>query len=35
MDMQDILSKSDYADDLHPNADGYDKMARVCLRGKM
>jgi lysophospholipase L1-like esterase len=29
VDMQSILSKSDYADDIHPNADGYDKMARA------
>jgi lysophospholipase L1-like esterase len=27
VDMQNILSKSDYADGLHPNASGYDKMA--------
>jgi len=27
--MQNILSKSDYADGLHPNANGYDKMART------
>ena len=29
VDMQSILSRSDYADDLHPNASGYDKMARA------
>ena len=29
VDMQNILSKSDYADGLHPNAAGYDKMARA------
>jgi lysophospholipase L1-like esterase len=29
VDMQSILSKSDYADGLHPNAGGYDKMARA------
>jgi lysophospholipase L1-like esterase len=29
VDMQSILSKSDYADGLHPNASGYDKMARA------
>lgn len=29
VDMQNILSPSDYADGLHPNASGYDKMARV------
>jgi lysophospholipase L1-like esterase len=29
VDMQNILSKSDYAEGLHPNADGYDKMARA------
>lgn len=29
VDMQNILSKGDYADGLHPNADGYDKMARA------
>ena len=29
VDMQNILSKSDYADGLHPNAGGYDKMARA------
>jgi len=29
VDMRSILSMSDYADGLHPNADGYDKMARV------
>jgi lysophospholipase L1-like esterase len=28
-DMQNILSPSDYADGLHPNAVGYDKMARA------
>jgi len=29
VDMQNILTKGDYADGLHPNADGYDKMAQV------
>ena len=29
VDMQNILSASDYADGLHPNAGGYDKMARA------
>jgi len=29
IDMQNILSMSDYADGLHPNASGYDKMARA------
>ena len=29
VDMQNILSSSDYADEVHPNASGYDKMARV------
>jgi lysophospholipase L1-like esterase len=29
VDMRNILSRSDYADDLHPNAGGYDKMARA------
>src|SRR5579864_83994 len=29
VDMQTILSKTDYADVLHPNAGGYDKMARA------
>ena len=29
VDMRNILSKSDYADGLHPNAGGYDKMARA------
>jgi lysophospholipase L1-like esterase len=29
VDMQNILSPSDYADRLHPNAGGYDKMARA------
>lgn len=29
VDMQNILSKSDYAEGLHPNTDGYDKMARA------
>jgi lysophospholipase L1-like esterase len=29
VDMQGILSKSDYADGLHPNDGGYDKMARA------
>jgi lysophospholipase L1-like esterase len=29
VDMQNILSKSDYADGIHPNASGYDKMARA------
>ena len=29
VDMQNILSPSDYADGLHPNAGGYDKMARA------
>ena len=29
VDMQSILSRGDYADDLHPNAGGYDKMARA------
>jgi len=28
-DMQNILSPNDYADGLHPNAVGYDKMARA------
>ncbi len=28
VDMRNILSKSDFADDLHPNADGYNKMAQ-------
>lgn len=29
VDMRNLLSPSDYADGLHPNAVGYDKMARV------
>jgi len=29
VDMQNILSRDDYADGLHPNASGYDKMARA------
>ena len=29
VDMQSILSKSDYADGVHPNTSGYDKMARA------
>jgi lysophospholipase L1-like esterase len=29
VDMQELLEPSDYADDLHPNALGYDKMARA------
>ena len=29
VDMQDILSSSDYADSVHPNTEGYDKMART------
>ncbi len=29
VDMQTILAPSDYADGLHPNAGGYDKMARA------
>lgn len=29
VDMQNILSPSDYADGLHPNAGGYNKMARA------
>jgi lysophospholipase L1-like esterase len=29
VDMQNILSRDDYADGIHPNADGYDKMARA------
>jgi lysophospholipase L1-like esterase len=29
VDMQNILSRSDYADGFHPNAGGYDKMARA------
>ncbi len=29
VDMQSILSRDDYADGIHPNADGYDKMARA------
>jgi lysophospholipase L1-like esterase len=29
VDMQSILSPSDYAQGLHPNAGGYDKMARA------
>ena len=29
VDMRGILSKSDYADSLHPKAAGYDKMARA------
>jgi lysophospholipase L1-like esterase len=29
VNMQDILSPGDYADDLHPNNSGYDKMARA------
>ncbi len=29
VDMQAVLSPSDYADGLHPNAGGYDKMARA------
>ena len=32
VDMQNILLKSDFADDLHPNASGYDKMARAWER---
>jgi lysophospholipase L1-like esterase len=38
VDMQHILSKSDYSDDLHPNTSGYDKMARawgIALRAAM
>jgi lysophospholipase L1-like esterase len=30
VDMAAILSVEDYADDLHPNDGGYDKMARAC-----
>jgi lysophospholipase L1-like esterase len=33
VDMRTTLSSSDYADDLHPNASGYDKMARVWEAG--
>ena len=29
VDMQTVLSSNDYADGLHPNAGGYDKMARA------
>ncbi len=29
VDMQNILSPADYADGLHPNAAGYDKLARA------
>ncbi len=29
VDMRQILSRSDFVDGLHPNAGGYDKMARV------
>ena len=29
VDMRNILSMSDYADGLHPNANGYNKMARA------
>lgn len=29
VDMRNILAAGDYADGLHPNAGGYDKMARV------
>jgi lysophospholipase L1-like esterase len=29
VDMQSILSQNDYADTYHPNAQGYDKMARA------
>lgn len=29
VDVQNILSSSDYADELHPNSGGYDKMARA------
>jgi hypothetical protein len=29
VDMQTLLSPSDYADGFHPNAGGYDKMARA------
>jgi lysophospholipase L1-like esterase len=29
VDMQSILSLSDFADTYHPNAQGYDKMARA------
>jgi lysophospholipase L1-like esterase len=28
VDMQNILSQDDFADAYHPNAQGYDKMAR-------
>jgi lysophospholipase L1-like esterase len=33
VDMRNILSPSDYADVLHPNAGGYDKMARAWEAG--
>jgi lysophospholipase L1-like esterase len=29
VDMQELLEPSDYADGVHPNASGYDKMARA------
>lgn len=29
VDMQNILTRDDYVDGLHPNASGYDKMARA------
>ncbi len=29
VDMQNVLSRNDYADGIHPNAEGYDKMARA------
>jgi len=32
VDMQNILSPNDYADLFHPNAGGYDKMARAWAR---